>query len=318
LRSITILKVVSAIAAIVLPIALLRACLPGAAERFSLSSLGPGFEKVERSGLIFLSDVGARELQDLASRIEAFATALSRAHGERLSLATHRESDGVRLVVCARREDYERLRDKYGAGRHAGAFYSPNARTLVLHGHGGPGSPEFLATVFHEVTHLLADLGGHARGAAWLQEGLAGYFEGSQVHEEPSGLRAEVGGPAPHWLRRYAQGGGVTIEDLLSASDDEFYGRKEDFADEPTLARKAARAEALYATAACLVGTLVETSRETLGRAIAEHRAQRTVTVRWLARELETKPAEIDAKVRAWAKARTAPASGAAQEERER
>jgi hypothetical protein len=297
-RPIDGIKLACGVAAVVVPVVLLKTIVPRASERLLRFELGPNYKTVQRGPFTFQSDLPPEQLARLGARLEAYCRALGERWGERLLFARIEPRHGVLVIVCSNVADFEKRRDKQDVGMHAGAYYSRMSRTIVMP-YGGADMD--LSTAFHEATHLVGDLGGQS-GALWLREGLASYFEGSHVEADARGeVSVQLGGPGDSHLASFLHGRNVpTVAELLAASPAEMSGEADAF--DPKAQRKAGeRMGGLYATAACLVGFLAERSPDALAEVVREEKSGHEIGPAWLARKLECKPEDLDARVRAWA-----------------
>jgi hypothetical protein len=297
-RPIDGIKLACGVAAVVLPVVLLKTIVPRASERLLRFELGPNYKTVQRGPFTFQSDLPPEQLARLGARLEAYCRALGEQWGERLLFARIEARDGVLVIVCSNTSDFEKRRDKQDVGMHAGAYYSRMSRTIVMP---FAGADVDLSTALHEATHLTGDLGGQT-GALWLREGLASYFEGSQVDADARGeVSVKLGGPGDSHLTWYLHGRTVpTVAELLAASPAEMIGEADAF-DSKAQRKAGEHMGGLYATAACLVGWLAERAPGVLAEVVREEKSGHGVTPAWIARKLDLKPEDLDARVRAWA-----------------
>ena len=219
-------KLGAAAAALALLFALMHVLLPGLARRREQQRLGEGYERVETERLEIWVPRGTPLAPLVAAGMEEFTSAFYKDYGEALRLRVVDARIKVRLfatqpalVRFAGRQMKQDL-------SYASGFYDPVSWSIAL----TLRPPRaLLALLFHETTHLLMDRAagtGHRGWSLWLAEGMAVFFEHSQVTK--AGIR--LGGldrrQAARILALAARGRHVPLRDLLRGGAELFHSER--------------------------------------------------------------------------------------------
>lgn len=160
----------------------LRGVLPIARKAYSSSQfLGP-VRSWESASFRFFS----RDHQydsSVSSTVENFYKAFLKTYSTQFSLKPFSRKPEV-FIFSDWQEflHYHRRYFRKNLLRHTAAYYIPLNHKIVLYWH-----ETIIPTLYHELTHLFLDLGierYHPDGSAWLNEGLACYFERSSVQHD--------------------------------------------------------------------------------------------------------------------------------------
>jgi len=164
--------------------ALLLALFVAIAASASRSAAGPdiqprkGWIRLQAPNFLLLGDVSARDLRQVAERLEQFREAL----GVALPNAILTTPAPTTVLVFETHKSYEPLKPRYqGKTRDLAGFFQAgeavNYVTLTLE-----GGLDNLGTIYHEYVHLLVN-NNVGDLPLWLNEGLAEYYGTFQVSD---------------------------------------------------------------------------------------------------------------------------------------
>lgn len=210
-------KIGTVAALLALVFAAMHFLLPGLATLREQRQLGERFEQIETEHLRLWAPRGTRDAPALASTMERFATALYGAYGEPLSLRPLEEKITVRLFTT--QEQLARDAKQRGMTKdlsHAIGFYNPRDWSIAITLR---ERDSLLPLVFHETVHLLMDRPDQPRAAkrsTWISEGVAVFFEHSDVTDDEIRLGGVDPLAARHIVALARTGRHVPLRDLIT------------------------------------------------------------------------------------------------------
>jgi hypothetical protein len=220
---VTALRIAAAVVPVVAFLLLLHYLAPALQTRHRENTLPEGYRSIGSTGPYeFFARPENAAAREACWILDRFRAAVFAEYSTPLHL-TPRDSHFQVIVFSNQTDLMTFARDQLGSDftRNAG-FYIPDWRAMGVVGDGDLQS--VVRPLMHEGMHMILDTfveGGGHEWSRWLDEGLATYFEASDLL--PDG-RIRLGGLDPLLTRRLKASPPLGLIDLLRAGDEEFEG----------------------------------------------------------------------------------------------